>query len=356
MQQKEIERIKKFCMPLTTLPIVKAIWLYGSAVRTGFVKGHDIDVMIIVDDTKEAGKEEHDKLFLATKFIEEKSKAKGMMLHFQEPKPLTLWWDLIRKGEPWAITALRDIIIIHDPSQYLSLMHKLLKKGKLYSREERAEKLIERAREKLVSVKDITLSKIPYELLYAATEAAQTALIFAGFFPPTPRDVLSKLKILEKEKILEQHYVGIYDELLLLIEKIERGTLGEFTGKEIESWLKKVRIFILKMEEILLNLEEKEREKNMLSAYKESMSLCEKALKSRFKTLPANDYQKIILFKKEFVDKGRIGKIHYATLSDLYAYLKNKKARKELEKEKYLDKTYIKSLELAIEDIVRSAK
>ncbi|MBI5148792.1 nucleotidyltransferase domain-containing protein [Candidatus Pacearchaeota archaeon] len=353
MQKKELEKVREFCIPLSKHDYIKAVWLYGSAIRTGFVKGHDIDVMIILDDTKDIKQEEIEKLDLLIRLIEEKSKSKNLMLHFQNPKPLTLWWDLIRKGEPWAITSLRNIEIIYDPSRYIALMHKLLKKGELYSREERAEKLIERAREKLIDVRNILLDKIPYELLYAATEAAQTALIYAGFFPPTPRDVLTKLMILERQKMLEGHYIDIYEEILLLIEKIEKGTLGEFTGKEIESWLLKIKSFILKMEEILLKLEKQEREKNMLLAYQESISLCEKALQSKYKKIPETDAEKIRLFKKEFVDTGKIGKTHYFTLAELYAYHRNKKARKELEKEKYLDKTYIKSLELAISEVIR---
>ena len=233
-------------------------------------------------------------------------------------------------------------------------MQKLLKKGKLYSREERSEKLLERARQKIVDVREIMLNKIPYELLFAATEAAQTVLIYAGLFPPTPRVVLSKLKILEKEKLLDQHFVDIYEEIVVMVEKIEKGTLSELSGKEIDASLRKVRVFIVKMEEILLNLEQKEREKSMTLAYRDSIKLCEKALRSRLKKVPSTDYGKILLFKKEFIDKGIVGKTHYTTLSDLYAYHKNKKAARELEKDKYLDRTHIKSLELAIEDIIKS--
>jgi len=81
------------------------------------------------------------------------------------------------------------------------------------------------------------------------------------------------------------------------------------------------------------------------------MKICEEILKKKFKNIPKDDYKKIELFKKEFVDKGLIDKTHYYTLNELYEYKNRKKTKKKIE-EKYLKGTYLKTLELAIKDIM----
>ena len=106
------------------------------------------------------------------------------------------------------------------------------------------------------------------------------------------------------------------------------------------------------MEDLMINFEKIQRKNLMYNTYDKTIKLCELILKKKRKKIPKKDLGKIKLFKKEFVDKGLIDKSHYITINELYAYRHGKKSRKKLEKSKYIDNTYLKTLELAIEELL----
>jgi len=352
MDKRVLNELKILCSGLYNLkPHVKAVWVYGSAVKKTNVKGSDIDILILADDTVEDLNISSIEAF--TKVIEATAEKQGLKLHFQSPKKLTLWWNLVRTGEPWTITSLRDSIILYDPSGYVTLLKKLLQKGELYVTEQRAEKLIENAKRDIAEARQISLEKIPFEILMVMTEAAQMALMYYGKFPPAPRHVAYELRnVFVKEKLLEEDIVEDFEDIFETVEKIHRGTLSEVTGRDIDSSVKKAKEFINVMEELMLKLEHRKRESGMEDIYKACMALCEQALKKKLKNLPKSDAEKINLFKKEFIDTKIIGLSHFKTLDDLHKYHTSKKRRKTLEKEKYLDGTYIRSLRIAMKDVL----
>ena len=61
------------------------------------------------------------------------------------------------------------------------------------------------------------------------------------------------------------------------------------------------------------------------------------------------------MFKKQFIDTGKVSKGHLETLKNLYEFNhmdpEKRRKNKDKDKEKYLGMVYIKSLELAIEDL-----
>ncbi len=352
MEKKILKELRLLCKPLYSLkPFVKAVWVYGSVVKKKNVKTSDIDLLVLVDDTVE--NLEVDKVGAVTKAIEMAAVKKKLKVHFQPPKKLTLWWDLVRTGEPWTITSLRNSVIIYDPSGYATLLKKLLQKGEVYSTEQRAEKLIEIAKSKLNEIRQIALEKVPFEILMAMTESAQMALMYYKKFPPAPKNIAYELRNAFVEKgLLPTSIVESYDDMFETVTKIQKGTLSEFNGKDIDKSLSKARMFLAVMEKLLLSLEYKRREKGMEESYKTCIELCNKALKKKIKNLPKNDLDKIKLFKKKFIDTKLIGESHYKTLADLYEYHTSKRRRRSLEKEKYLDGTYIRSLKIAVKDMM----
>lgn len=352
MEKKILKELRLLCRPLYSLkPFVKAVWVYGSIVKKKNVKTSDIDLLVLVDDTVE--NLDVDKVGAVTKAIEIAAEKKKLKIHFQPPKKLTLWWGLVRTGEPWTITALRNSVILYDPSGYATLLKKLLQKGEVYSTEQRAEKLIELAKSKLNEIRQIALEKVPFEILMAMTESAQMALMYYKKFPPAPKNIAYELRNAFVEKgLLPVSIVEFYEDMFETVMKIQKGTLSEFNGKDIDKSLGRAKMFLAVIERLLLSLEHKRREKGMEESYKTCMELCNKALKKKIKNLPKNDLGKIRLFKKKFIDTKLVGKSHYKTLADLYEYRTSKRRRKSLEKEKYLDGTYIRSLKIAMKDVI----
>jgi len=353
---RRINDIKKLCVPLTRLkPFVKAIWLYGSAVRKkGFKKTSDIDILILIDDTRKIKDEFLRILRAMTDAITKQAEKKKLKLHFQPPKLLTLWWDLIRKGEPWALTSLQNPVVIYDPSDYIKLLSSLLNKGKLYNAPEKSERLLERAKEKIGEIRQISLFKVPEEILQAMSESAQIALMYLGIFPPSPKDVSRELRK-HFSGMINETLLGHYDEIYTAVRKINRGHMTELAGREIDTMINNAKQFITRMEAILIELEERKTSGEILNGYKECLVLCEKTLRNHGYNHSASEQEKLDYFKKYCVDTGEVSLEHYSILKGLADY---KKAGKE-EREKietHLTPVKIESLKLALRDALRRKK
>ncbi|MBS3166580.1 nucleotidyltransferase domain-containing protein [Candidatus Woesearchaeota archaeon] len=343
MDLDSFKEVKRACAPLIKLrPIVKAIWVYGSAVEKQNVRGSDIDILILLDDTQKSLSSSFiEKLKLYTELIQQEYNKKGIKLHFQPPKTLTHWWDLIRNGEPWVITSIRNSLIIFDESGYLKLIKDLLKKGKIYSIEERSEKLIEQAEKDVDLAGDIFLREICHEILMAMTESAQIVLSYYGKYPPFPKNVLQELKKVFKEnEIINKIAIDNYEEIYMVSKKIEFEQLLRLEGKEIDKYHEKAKDFIKIMEEILIHLQNKKDKKNFEKLYKAILQVCERLIKKEHKIIPKQDLKKISILKKEISSKN------FATLINLYNYIHSNKEFKQS-----LDYQEIKNIYLVLDGL-----
>ncbi|MCK4429312.1 MAG: nucleotidyltransferase domain-containing protein, partial [Candidatus Aenigmarchaeota archaeon] len=119
-----LEKKTKFLVERHSL--IKAIFVYGSAARKN-KKPNDVDCVAIVDDTSEKFKPTVlDYIETELREItEEADKKMKIDLHFQSPRPLSVWWDSLRSGEPWVMTAVKDAYILYDPSDYIAPLKSL---------------------------------------------------------------------------------------------------------------------------------------------------------------------------------------------------------------------------------------
>lgn len=248
MDDKTFSRIKELCRPLKDHePLVMAVWLFGSSLRKG--KAHDIDVMVLVDDTGDLTKEKLAQIDSTVARIKERSKEEKVNLHFQPAQLLTKWWGLMQNGEPWVITSFKDYRVIFDETDYVSLISKLLEKGYIHNKDEKAERLIERTDRYLMDNRENLLSTVD-ELYLAATEAAQVFLMFRN-------KMTFKTEKIAKELIDAKINPSVYMEISDLAGKARRGTMSEFTGKNLDYYAAKVGRFINMLESVLLKKEEK---------------------------------------------------------------------------------------------------
>ena len=221
MEKQTFEKVKKLCEPLLKFkPLVKAIWIYGSSVKKK--KAHDIDILVLVDDTLNLTEKKLERIIKTIGKIENKT-PKNIALHFQKPILLTRWWSLIVKGEPWVITAIKKPLIVYDESDYVSLMSRILRKKEIYGKDIKAERLVERAEKLLVENREIMLRTVE-ELFMAASEAAQIFLLTKHKILFKPKNILKEI-----EKYLN---ADVYREISDLNEKVSKGVLSEFTGEK----------------------------------------------------------------------------------------------------------------------------
>ncbi len=356
MDAKLLNDVKKLCEPLVKLaPGIMSVWIFGSAVRPTFTKKSDIDVMVLIDDTKELDENFFAAVDRSTHEITEEGKKKKIKIHFQQPKMLTLWWALIKHGEPWTLTSIKDIEIIYDETGYIKLMNMLFEEGKLYGANEKAEKLLDRAVKRLEENRFIYLSDLSYEILLLMLDSARSILMYYNLFPADTETAIEEMYKIFEQRELNPQVLGILEEYSDLYNKISQGHLSQLTGKDIDTWIGKARVFISFMGEFIVDLENERIERDLRKAYEKTVNLCEKALRSEIEKIPSADNEKFSLFKKHFIDTGKVSKGHLETLKNLYEFNhmdpEKRRKSKDKDKEKYLGMVYIKSLELAIEDI-----
>ena len=336
---------------------IKSIYLAGSAVRKDYVPGSDIDILIIVDDT--CDNFDARVLNLINSDFRDVSK-KAMLehkldLHIQDAKTLSVFWDMVRSGQPWIITQMRDAYVLYDPSGYISPIKTLLNAGKLSGTKERAQTLINDAPKKLVDARKIFLNEVMSDLLLAMVESSQAVLMFSGVAPPASKNIGRELSLkFVNTKIIPKKIVNDYEQIYELTKKIDHGEVSHVSGKEIERYLGMVIEFIEGMEKLFNVLDFMKKKKMVNSAYEKSIDACRIALKKINKVEPKTNTDLLKHFKVHFVDTGLVSKDHLEVLKKMHS---NKKAFDSgkvsdiSENEIYSSNVYAQNLENAIGDV-----
>lgn len=225
-----------------------SVYVYGSAIAKK--NANDIDVMIVINDSGIPPTQETiDSVEKTCGVIEEKGRSQGMIFHFQPIKMLSRWWNLLLDGEPWIVSSLEHVLVIYDKKNLINEVSKIVKGEILYRKEERAEKLIERSNRYALKNRQLLLNSLT-TLANASTEAAQILLLFDN------KLILNKERIVEE---LEQNYtktigedvIGNYKEIIDLEQKMEKGSLSEFSAENLDYYLEKMKKFIAKIEDML---------------------------------------------------------------------------------------------------------
>ncbi|MFH1376790.1 MAG: nucleotidyltransferase domain-containing protein [Candidatus Woesearchaeota archaeon] len=244
-------KIKKSFKPFLKFgSAIKLIYLYGSVTKK-YKPTSDIDILIVIDNTKQLKESKIKNIEKTAAKITKDFKKMGMDLHIQPLKPLSLWWKILIDGEPWMITSIKNSIVIQDKDNLMKEIKQFIKKKTVYSREERAEKLLERAEKFHSENRDLLLDTISL-LSNAATESAQILLLFDN------KIIFNKEKILEslKKKYSKEINLGTYQEIIDLEKKARKGTLTEFSGKNLSYYTNKVQNFIEQIEILTLKISE----------------------------------------------------------------------------------------------------
>lgn len=337
--------------------LIKAMWIYGSAVRKGeFKPTSDIDMMILLDDmtqkvTAAKLREVDDKVSELSRKVKKELKVN---IHPQPPKRLSDWWDLLRGGEPWVFTSMRDAVPIYDPSGYIEPLQRLLRGGQLHGTWERAQMLLERAPYRLEKARRIFLNEITADLLGAMVESGQAVLMFSGAAPataPTMGDELRKRFV--KKRLLEGGYAELYDDFYELTKKIEHGELTKLSGKELERWIGRVKAFLGRMKNLFDQLEAQKKKQLVEEAHKESLEAAKAALakvgKGKVAEKEVVKYVEEFLIKPGLVDKGYLDVLK--KIFSLKDALEKGKLGELPEKDVYNSRMYARNIRAVMEGV-----
>lgn len=286
-RKRRLEKAKKFADELVKKLGDKVICVvvWGSVSRGEHTAKSDIDVFVVLDDTKL----EHDVPFE----IRERIRLKILELAKKIDKRITLqyfafltdFWDDIRNGEPLVIDVLRLGIPVYDVGVFMPAK-RLLLRGRIYSTKEAAFKKMNLAKMSIRRMEDDLRRLMPFHMEQAITSSAQSPIMAMGRLPPGKFEIPRAIKnLFVKNNLLEEEYVKIAEDIQKFADKAEKGE-GKITGKEVEEHLEKAKKFIERMEKLLLEIIDKQRFQWLFEDYKMFLRANVAALKSKGITPP----------------------------------------------------------------------
>ncbi len=259
-KKERIEILKKFTKQVLEKhgPLIRSIVLFGSTARGESREESDIDVFVIVDDTKQKitpsmkAKLEEDLEGIAKKLSKHMS--------VQQPYLLTEFWSMVRDGHPIVFNFIREGVPVYDKDVFLPIK-RLLQMGEIKPSKEAVEKFLERAPKRIRRVENAMIYMVVEDLYYAMLESAQAVLMFLGKTPPRPPDAADAVrKYLVSTEFLEESYAKDLEDIIRLRKEVEHKRVKSISGKEIDEWLRKAKRFVKTMQKLIVRIEILKRE------------------------------------------------------------------------------------------------
>jgi predicted nucleotidyltransferase/uncharacterized protein (UPF0332 family) len=235
--------------------IIKAVILFGSAIKQTAVTGSDIDIIIIIDDVTINWDQELTAWYRQEleKLIKGNPYQSG--LHINTIK-LSTWWEDLMRGDPVVLNILRYGEAMIDFAGFFNPLKYLLVKGKIKSTPEAIYSALQRAPMHIARSKRAELNAID-GLFWSMVDSAHAALIAENVPPASPEHIPGDLKenFVNAGK-LKMKYVIWYRDLLVLHKKISHGEIKNLKGIEIDAWQEKAEEFLEVMAKLVRDLVE----------------------------------------------------------------------------------------------------
>ncbi len=342
-EKQRVEIIKKFAKEALKKygKLIRSIVLFGSTARKEFKEESDIDVFVIIDDTKA-------KITPRVKIdiedgLDAIARKLSKNLSLQQPYLLTEFWKLVREGHPIILNFIREGIPVYDKDIFLPIK-KLLQMGEIKPSKEAVEKFIERGPKRIRRVENAKIYMVVEDCYYAMLESAQAVLMFLGKMPPRPADAPKELRrSLVEKKLLDEKFVGYLEGVIKVRKDVEHKKIKTISGVQLDRWINRTKEFVKEMQKLIVKIEILKRENIVLKSHaimtETAMTLL-KALKkpATEKTLPEK-------FKKELVDKGLINKNYldvYNRLSEMKKKVEEGKIMELPKQEILLNREYVR--------------
>ncbi|PIN74740.1 hypothetical protein COV18_05970 [Candidatus Woesearchaeota archaeon CG10_big_fil_rev_8_21_14_0_10_37_12] len=325
--------------------------LAGSLVQGRATKESDIDVFIVIDDTdvkKMSRTELRDKLrAIILGMGAEAGELTGIRNKINiQPYILTDFWDMIRESNPVIFTFLRDGVPFHDRGIFMP-WKQLLKMGKIKPSTEAIDIFMSSGEQTLNKVK-LRLRDIGVEdFFWGIHTPTQAALMLYGVAPPAPKETCGVLRDLfvKKEKLLEEDYVKILENVIQVRKDIEHGTKKEITGKEIDQLLADSEKYMKRLKKLFTQIEKIKEEESMLHIYDTMQTMLRDVLKVEGVDRAAEG-ELAHVFEEELISTGKVPAKYLRTLHDLL------KAKADSDKGK-LGKTEIDQVRKQANELIR---
>src|SRR3989344_2006286 len=301
---------------------IVAYVLAGSIVRGQATKESDIDVFVVIDDTdvkKMTRAELRDKLrAIIIGMGAEAGELTGIRNKINiQPYILTDFWEMIRESNPVCFTFLRDGVPFFDRGIFMP-WKQLLKMGKIKPSAE--------AIDIFVSSGEQTLERVKFKLRDIAAEdffwgihtPTQAALMLHGLAPPAPKETCNVLRevFVKKEKLLEEEYVKMLENVLQTRKDIEHGIKKEVTGKEIDRLLSDSEKYTKRLKKLFTQIEKVKEDEGMVKLHESMQTALRDILTLEGTQIPPAE-ELALAFEQKLIATGQVPASYLRTLHDL---------------------------------------
>jgi predicted nucleotidyltransferase/uncharacterized protein (UPF0332 family) len=306
-KQERINILKKFTKQVLKKygPVVRSVVLFGSTAREEWKGKSDIDVFVILDDTRQK----------MTPMIKDGIDAELVriakdihsQLSVQQPYLLTEFWNMVRLGHPIVFNFIREGVPVYDKDIFLPIK-RLLQMGEIKPSKEAVEKYIERGPKRIKRVENAKIYMVVEDCYYAMLESAQAVLMFLGENPPRPTDAPEAIrKTVCKMKLLEPKYADWLRDIVLVRKDVEHKKKQSMTGTELDGWIRKTKQFVKRMQQLIVKIEIMKRENIIEKSYTIMQETTLTLLKAINKAPPKSEMTDLErAFEAELIKTGMI--------------------------------------------------
>jgi uncharacterized protein (UPF0332 family) len=253
-------------------------------------------------------------------------------LSVQQPYLLTEFWNMVRLGHPIVFNFIREGVPVYDKDIFLPIK-RLLQMGEIKPSKEAVEKYIERGPKRIKRVENAKIYMVVEDCYYAMLESAQAVLMFLGENPPRPTDASDVLrKTVVKMKLLEPKYAEWLDGIVKVRKDVEHKKKQTMSGQELDSWIRKTKQFVKRMQQLIVKIEVMKRENIIEKSYdimKETTVTLLKAINKAPSESAAKDLEQV--FEEELIKPGLIPEEYLGVYKELKKLRKISKEGKILE-------------------------
>ncbi len=332
---------------------VKCVVLVGSVARDEFRSNSDIDMFLVIDDTKVNFTPEEKRRMDVEIDIAAQEINKDIIV--QPAYTLTEFWDMVRTSHPLIYNFIRDGIPVFDTGFFMPIK-RLLELGRIPATKEAADALLDKAPKRLRRINEVKLYMVAEDCYYAMLDMTQAVLMSLGFAPPSPSRAAEEFrKHLVDTKIIDGKYADWLDEINQFRKDVEHKKINDIKGADLDGWIEKADEFVKKMLQIADALELKKKERIVEKSYDVMTKAIVAALKSVNK-MPGDHAGIPEAFKKHLIDEGLVER-HYADIFNHLGEMRNRvregKIAELTDKEIYSNREYVRKFIHHIGKIVK---
>ncbi|MCA9478571.1 MAG: hypothetical protein KC535_05480, partial [Nanoarchaeota archaeon] len=231
-------------------------------------------------------------------------------------------------ASPVIFTFLRDGVPFYDRGIFMP-WKQLLQMGRVKPSPEAIDmymssggQIMERINAK---IRDIVME----DLFWALLTPSQAALMMYGIPPTTPKETPEAMRnlLVKKEGILEDKFVKTLEKVLQTRKELEHGTKRTVSGKEMDDLVKESNEFLVRIEQLFKEIEERKQEEQVLTMYEHIITILRDVL--RFEGVDSVDEKDLKkFFADKIVKKGYVAQQYQRLFENLLQAKKDYDAKK----------------------------